>query len=488
MNFLLTEKIIKQLCGELAYKKGSNYHRAKKVIYENYNAESSIFEACVKGNNIAHVTIQNGQNGSLKAECTCPTLASFDKYCQHIAAVLLFIQDLQKQVNTSRKPLNGRSIDMNLAVSPTEISAGERQLANELLNLFENKRLSLSGNKRFFETREILPVEFTCKPVSISNGQYMFGIQAKVGSTKLYAIDKLRDFLEKIERKESYIVTSDFTYNPELHSFQQETDEVIRQLLSIHHNEKMYLEPSNVLSFYSEGMILVPPTFWDGLLPLLTASPLVILEHYDSSYTGIHLSTERVPLQFKFDGSDAFGYKLDVIGLNRITVMEAFDYVIFESKLIKLATEDCKRLAELKQMLDHSGNHQLSIPTDQMEHFVETVIPGLMKLGHVRIAQTISERLGKTPLKANLFLDRVKNRLLAGLEFQYGNLVINPIEGHGQDASGPILKREGEKEQQILELLEESAFTRTESGYYMHNEEAEYHFLYHICPKAKEVG
>ena len=34
----------------------------------------------------------------------------------------------------------------------------------------------------------------------------------------------------------------------------------------------------------------------------------------------------------------------------------------------------------------------------------------------------------KTPLVAKLYLDRVKNRLLAGLEFHYENIVINPLE------------------------------------------------------------
>jgi SNF2 family DNA or RNA helicase len=488
MNVLLTEKMIKQLCGELAYKKGDNYYRTKKVFYETYNAELPTFEATVQGVSLFHVTIQNGQNGSIKAECTCPTLASFDKYCQHIAATLLCIKDLQSQDNSAtpshRKRKNNKHSDENLAVSSKETSVVERQLANKMLSLFGNKSLPLSGNRRFFETREILTVEFTCKPISLTNGQNMFGVQVKVGSRQLYTIDKLRDFLVKIERKETYDVSIDFTFNPELHSFQKESDAVFRQLLSVHHNEKMYLESSKVLPYNTEEIILIPPSFWESLLPLLEAAPFVMLRHHDSTYTGIHLSTDPVPLQFKFDGTEPLGYQLDIIGMDNITIMEAYNFVLFEGKIMKLAEDDCKRLAELKQMLDHSGKHQLVIPTDQMEHFVETVIPGLMKLGHVRIAQTISERLGKTPLMAKLFLDRVKNRLLAGLEFQYGNLVINPIEGKEH---GHILKREGEKEQQIIELLEESSFTRTESGYYMHNEEAEYHFLYHIVPRLKKL-
>jgi superfamily II DNA or RNA helicase len=487
MNVLLTEKIIKQLCGELAYKKGENYYRSKKVNYETYYAKSPTFEATVNGISMFHVTIQNGQNGSIKAECTCPTLASFNKYCQHIAATLLCIQDLQQQGSTpisNRKRINEQHPNENLAVRLPGISAGERQLANEMLSLFGNKPLPLSGNQRFFETRDVISTEFICKPISLDNGQNLFAVQVKIGSRQLYTIDKLSDFLANIELKKPYEVSTDFTYNPELHCFQKESDAIIRHLSIVNQNEKMYLESSKVVSGYNEGMILIPPSFWESLLPLLRAAPFVLLEHDDLTYKGIQISTKPVPLQFKFDGTDTLGYQLDITGLNEITVMEAYNYVLFEGNVLKLAVDDCRRLVELKQMLDQSGKHQLVIPSDQMEHFVETVIPGLMKLGHVRIAQTISERLGKTPLRAKLFLDRVKNRLLAGLEFQYGNLVINPIEGKEH---GHILKREGEKEQQILELLEESSFTKTESGYYMHNEEAEYHFLYHIVPRLRKL-
>ena len=74
--------------------------------------------------------------------------------------------------------------------------------------------------------------------------------------------------------------------------------------------------------------------------------------------------------------------------------------------------------------------------------------------------------------KAKLYLDRVKNRLLAGLEFHYGNVVINPLEEDGQP-SVLIVMRKGKE---ILDIMGESAFAKTEGGYFMHNEDAEYNF------------
>ena len=66
---------------------------------------------------------------------------------------------------------------------------------------------------------------------------------------------------------------------------------------------------------------------------------------------------------------------------------------------------------------------------EQIGFFLEKVVPGLKKLGDVtNIWSYIQSQFMKTPLIAKLYLDRVKNRLLAGLEFHYENIVINPLE------------------------------------------------------------
>lgn len=93
-----------------------------------------------------------------------------------------------------------------------------------------------------------------------------------------------------------------------------------------------------------------------------------------------------------------------------------------------------------------SNSNQFYIPENKMEHFVAKVVPGLMKLGTVRIDEGISDRVETPSLKAKLYLDRVKNRLLAGLEFHYGNVVINPLEEDGQPS---VFNRDEKKEKRF---------------------------------------
>ncbi len=321
----------------------------------------------------------------------------------------------------------------------------------------------------------------------------MFGIEMKVGPKRLYIVQRLREFLDHVERREAYVFSKHFTYDPKLHSFQKEDDAVIRQLIEIYHNEQMYHETSTMSfrsceSFEWRSDASGSSFLMDNLSSCAYQAKSVKLEQNDRTFDGIRVSDEPIPLHFEFDQTEAEGFQLDVQGLDKITVMESYGVVLSEGKLMHMQAEPCKRLSELKQMLEYSSKHQIQIPPEQMEPFMEKVIPGLMKLGSVHIAGAISDRIMQTPLKAKLYLDRVKDRLLAGLEFQYGDIVINPLEGNEQRrGTDRILMRDGDQERRILELMEQSPFAKTEEGYFMDSEDEEYEFLYHVVPQLEKL-
>lgn len=111
----------------------------------------------------------------------------------------------------------------------------------------------------------------------------------------------------------------------------------------------------------------------------------------------------------------------------------------------------------------------------------------MRKIGDVKLSKRLTEEMLKTPLVVKLYLDRLKNRLLAGLEFHYEHVVIQPLESRDPKA-GQVIIRDIEKEEEILELMEESGFTITEGGYFMQNEELEYDFLTYVVPKIQQVA
>ncbi|AYF05844.1 MULTISPECIES: DEAD/DEAH box helicase [Bacillus] len=464
MSFTLNKSIIKEVCGETSYKRGEAYYKSNKVIVNHYDETKEICEATVKGNVDFHVTVEKAKKGDVVARCSCPSLASFQTYCQHVAAVLI-------QINYNQQT-GGMSENMS----------GNDQLTNGMFQLFADKPLRPKSKQHRFDTREILDVTFICSPVATKSGGALLGIQLKLAKT--YYIKHIREFLSKVEKRETFHCSNEFTYTPDVHSFKQETDAIIQQLIKIYHNEKMYEDALEVHAKQDEGMIFIPPSSWKDMLSSLSKVEYVQLKQNEQLFHGLQMSNGLLPLHFEFTKGNNGGFTLHIDGLNRVQVMEMYNNALYDGKLYHLPMEDCMRLIELQKMMSRSNSNQFYIPENKMEHFVAKVVPGLMKLGTVRIDEVISDRVETPSLKAKLYLDRVKNRLLAGLEFHYGNVVINPLEEDGQPS---VFNRDEKKEKEILDIMSESAFAKTEGGYFMHNEEAEYNFLYHVVPTLKAL-
>ncbi|MEK3979190.1 DEAD/DEAH box helicase [Psychrobacillus sp. FSL K6-2836] len=442
MNFSMNEAKIKKLCGVTAFKKGKSYYQAGKVQVHSFQPDDSVIKATVHAGDDVEVMVVADYDGKVGATCTCPPIGFVKTYCQHIAAVLFVVEE--KEI--------------------------EERLASRMLDLFENRSVHPTAKQLHFDKRQTLHVEFICRPLPLMEGEDNgIGIHLKVGLNTLHSIFNVKSFLRNIEKKEPFEYAPGQYYAQEIYSFSKETDAVLQLLIKGQHEQVVQIDT-----------LVISASDWDQLLPLLTKAPLVRFKHEEKLYDGVQLGKD-LPLRFAFDETKKTNYQLNVEGLDRVIVFKGYSFAFSEGILYKLHPADCIRLAELKEMLDQSGKHELVISESQIDLFMEKTIPGLMKLGHVHIAESISKRIGETPLRVKLFLDRVKHRILAGLEFHYGHLVLNPCEELESDVMHyPGIRRHLNKEQQIIDVLLESGFTQTPGGFYLFDEEAEYHFLYHV--------
>jgi hypothetical protein len=499
MGFSVSERVIKLLCGKSTFEEGLTYYQSGRVnlidIEENnesiHNQPRSCYEAIVQGGSDYEVRVVIDMDSDVKAECTCPAYSHGGPFCKHIAAVLVHIDELE----TIKK--HSSSIEDTGVLTPRNFSGATRDsegrsrdqhLVSNLLGMFGNQGPRPSGTGAFADNRIPLHVEFFCKPFTYNFNNTMLGIEMKVGQKRIYIVQKIRGFLERVHRGDTYEFSKHFIYDPALYSFRKKDNDVLQILIQIVLNEKMYRDQVTTYSPYGgnvrgDRLLAIPPFFWDTLQPALAAASSVYLQQEDEIYEGIHLSNEALPLSFEFEQAEGEGYHLDVQGLEHISVLEDYGLVLSKGKLLKLSIQECMRLSEMKKMLESSRREGLDIAPEQMEPFMDKVIPGLKKLGTVHIAESIADRIIQHKLTARLYLDRVRDRLLAGLEFQYGDIIINPLEEtahvRGTDL---ILIRDGDGEAKILELMEHESFAKTEGGYIMTDEDSEYDFLYHTIP------
>ncbi|WP_417006696.1 SNF2 helicase associated domain-containing protein [Aquibacillus salsiterrae] len=461
----LNKKVIQERCGVVSYKKGDAFYRKGKVVVEKVTNDS--LRATVKGMEDFHVKIEKSNNG-YTATCSCPSLASFQKDCQHIAAVFIAWQKHEEENNHQ------------LIVEPDYTTGGE--LSDGLLQLFQ-KPTTNSGQQVHFENRQVLAITFVCKVIGIGKEKMMLGMEIRLPSRQTVVI---REFLENVREANAHVIDQDLVYDPTHHCFNEETNVIIKELLLIMLDEKMYqraMPTSN--KGENKQVLLIPASAWKRLEPLLARAPEGWLQP-DQQLFPFQLVDEPLPLTFEFTGNKQTGYSLFINGLNDMVVLKEYDTVLYDGKMVGINRGEVERLFELKRMMDHSGSNEIPIATHQLKYFMEKLVPSLRKMGEVHLAGEMTNELQKTPLQAKLYVDRVHNRLLAGLEFHYENVVINPLDQRSIQV-GSLIIRDIEKEEKILLLMKESEFSQTDSGYILQNEALEYNFLYHQLPKLQKL-
>ncbi|MDN4619107.1 SNF2 helicase associated domain-containing protein [Paenibacillus sp. PsM32] len=513
-------------CGKTAFAKGKSYYRNGKVSFIQYDQQSSMYQAIVniRAKLTEQVSVNVDEEGEVYAQCSCPSLSSYDHYCQHIAAVLIHIYYAQQQgivpilVESSAKPERSLAEEEQKVDTSQEDNRQIQQQHNDalqltwhMLSLFADKKQRPSGSRTYFETRTTLQVEWICKPIAYGNRQYRIGIEMKVGPKRVYIVQQLIEFLEHVKRRESYYFSKSFTYDPELHSFARTDDRLIQHMLDIVQEEQQYgsWEAQGAIAGYHQQhqrLVLIPASHWQEMLEQLSHASSTTLEYNGQQWGTVMPSQESLPIQFQLDRYEPESnkssrdttslsapprYELHVEGLEHLIILEWYETVISYGQLIHVPENECQRLSELQSMLQASEQYRthqtMTIPEEQLEPFIEQVIPGLMTLGQVHMTRAVSEYIVRTPLQARLYLDRVRDRLLAGLEFQYGQVTINPLDLQVPSLpEGQILLRDGKQEEEIMMLLDEGSFVQTEGGYFLTDEDAEYEFLYHILPRLEQ--
>ncbi len=462
LNLKLDRKIIEARCGELSYKSGNVFYRNNKVKIE--TSTPNLCKATVLGKEAFQVEIEKKSNKDFQATCSCPNLASYTFDCQHVAAVLITINELQRKTNDSQP-------------SP--------HLTNGLLEIFNQPTSRTSAEQLHFENRKVLDVAFICNPVIVDKEGHLLTIEMKVAGVN---VSDIRAFLTNLKEGRSYRISSGFIVDLQEHCFNHKTDEVIQLLIQLMTDERFYLEhlSSETIDQIKKQQILIPATSWAKILPSLKNVSEVTVHYKSATYQGIQLTEEKLPLLFELIETAEDGYQLIVDGLDNMIVFLSYKMVFFDGKFEQLNQQHTKQLTELKRILDNSNANKIPIPNQQVNFFLEKVVPGLNGLGKVTISKELQKNVVQIPLIAKLYLDRVKNRLLAGLEFHYENTVINPLENR-EPTLNTLFIRDEAKEAEILQVMEDSLFATTESGYVLYNEELEYDFLYYKLPDLQRL-
>ncbi|WP_339238058.1 DEAD/DEAH box helicase [Paenibacillus sp. FSL R5-0517] len=544
---------IKLLCGVTAFKRGEDYNQSGRVTNLVVSEDQLHYEAQVRGSERYQVTVDIDGTGEVVAGCSCPGDGRHYDYCKHVAAVLLAIHEWGEQQDRNATVASGKTpqpatgqganthsstfsksrvgtlveeskwerpqpdsqreqlnvaperapVHFAQAGRPSSASGWGRsadkpsyRTADQILSMFAKERRPLHGNDRKYTApvnrsslREELQVQFICKLIQVHKGGGKLALELKVGNKRLYVVQKVKQFLNCIEKGEPMSFTKLFHYDPLMHVFTPQDQAILSMLIRMRQSEEAYRESISGYLGASDGRdILIAPLVWKPLLELLLQADSR-MEGTGFANGPLTLGEGVLPLFYRIAQGTNEGYQLEISGLRELILLPAYDAAVVEGQLHMLEPMQMRSLEDLSAALTSYGiKESIDISTQQVDEFVQHVVPELRTLGHLSIDSQVREQIAEPELSPKLYIDFYRERITARLEFDYEVMVINPLAEYliDEEEKKVILVRDRYKERNLIERLDRSFLEREGSVWASEREDAIYDVMYHLLPELEK--
>lgn len=469
------------MCGEATFLRGEAYYRSGQVLSVKNEADGASYRAAVKGSNRSRyeVEVAFDRDGEVGASCGCTAYAPLS-YCKHIVAVLLKLTE---------------AIEDGTPDEEEPASEKDMHLTNQVMFLFDRSlsrraESGLQATDDELEEMQTLETEFCVKLVKSFTGRTMIAVSMRIGHSRLYVVQKIKDFLKHVQDGTPMAFAKHFSYDPSEHAFKEHDARFIALLAEAMSVEDIYKDLFHSLSSYSyreEKLLAVPPAAWERMLPLLEHVNVIFEDK--SGLHRLELMEGELPISARLDRAGGEGYQLAIEGLKNTVILDDYGVAVVNGLLFRADGEQLKRIGELKRLFHHEQQTRLRISADQIEPFIDRVVRGLKQAIAVEISPHIADRIVNPPLSARLYLDMEEERLLARLEYVYDEIVISPLpqKATKNAREDVLLMRDLDRENRIMGLIERASFKFNGKDVYLDQEEDVYDFLYVILPQLQDV-
>lgn len=469
---------VRNLCGEASTNIGEAYLHAKQVVSVRKDAVNGAYLGVVKDGRtryeVEFVVVGYSTDMPVVASCPCRDYTP-RKYCKHIAAVLLSFVNSTHENQVEPLPI----------FTEQDIS-----LTQKAIRLFDRAPAGASEpvtQKLLVGDSESLQVEYTCKVLKTYNADPMIGISLKVGLSRLYVVQRLKEFLYNVEAGTPMVFAKHFTFDPSEQVFLPADEQMLGLLIRALRAEEVYQE--FFYSFYTysqreERMLMIPPAIWKEMEPLIDQVNMKFDQGSGQMYR-LELIDGMLPIQAGLHKAGEQGYLLRIDGIKQAVLLPKYGYAFVNGMLYKQESQHLSWLSEVKRMFEHKPDSSFKITGTQIGSFLDRVVRGLQRIMSVEISPEIADQIVNPPLLAKLHLDYVDQRLEAKLTYHYGDIVITPLpEADSSDTrEDVILMRDVERENRIMQQIERASFKFNGIAVYVDHEDDIYDFLFGILPE-----
>lgn len=452
----LTRIIIQHSFPSHIYERGLKYYQQGRVEGLSFDRYHDVWSAEVAGteNYFVEIDLSQLDVGTVSPDCECPAFHVYEQ-CKHIVATLLAICDMQDKY----------------------APADEKQSTRFFEGLLKGKVT------RQHDVVETMPMKVVYE-LSVDTINKV-RLEMKTGIGHPYVVRDLRAFLDAVLSHEPLFFTKKFTYDPKEHYFLQQDIAIFRFVQKLIATGDVYTE--NIYhrgQSYDKRSVLIPPHGLETLLDKLTERTLSV-EHNGHEYTNISVEKGNIPVEFIVTNEESSGLSLQVSGIESATYLEEYALVFKSGRFYFPEDKQLSLLNEMRAIGFHEQH--LPISADMKDRFFSEVMPVIHQTADIRVSEAVQEEIIEQPLRAKFYLKMKDMSIIGSLAYHYGKYEIDPFS-HAELNNELIIIRDVEKEERIMQLIEESNFRYNGTELFMdwYEEEDIYDFLYTILPKLDE--
>ncbi|MCF6096355.1 DEAD/DEAH box helicase [Thermovorax subterraneus] len=406
------------------------------------------FKAIVKGTHYYEVLLKFKGNTLTAFNCTCPYVRQYDSMCKHVVAALLYIHksngDLKRPWAIKRKDV-------------------EAEVLNEL---FSKSR----------EKKQPVKVEYIFEFFPHGGYDFISRMHMKLGMDRMYILRDVKRFFEVWESGRPYEFGKKFTFNPMLHGFSEEDENVFSILKEIYEIEKkLYWQSPKV--FFNERYVNLTYGYLKKIAAALgqrkfhMTSPHIEIVSFETRERPFSVAVIKEGDGISVRATGDFGLPLDR------------DYrLLYKDKKIYVLDTDDPAFTIVKGIFLKYGE-ELRFEGENQRKFI-SLIDRFENDTFLEISPDLKDAVVKRPLKLTIKIEGYKKGIAADVKFVYGEKIIDPFSKTEDD----LILRDYGKEEYILKLFRDSGFELDRGRLVLIDEEKLYTFIKDIAPRLAGMG
>ncbi|UOQ45835.1 DEAD/DEAH box helicase [Halobacillus salinarum] len=452
-SYLLQPNDIIKITGKSYYDRGKRYYELGKVYGLSHNSAIHSWRAVVTGTHDYEVRVFFFEDDDLEATCECP---AYEKYfcCKHIAAVLISIREWAIKESAP-------SQSSTLITSKNDTGSHDRLFAGQLFETFRQRR----ENRYNAHLKKPLHIEYYVHLQSLL-GSKNLGIELKIGEDYMYVIKNIRQLLQHIKQGQPYRLSKKFSYDPDEHQWSKEDTDLLQLLHKSYEQELFYERQWNQSD---QKILTIPPSLAEEMLSKLACRSSQMVNrgtvegelHMHDSFPemSFYISEERGSFHLYMDKLKAYEY------------LSNYHLLYKDGSFFPLDEEKESVIRTLNTLLPYNSNGNHTVNYQDMEGIVSHVLPELETIADIQLDEAAQRKILQTDLQAAIYLDFAQWTLTIDVHFNYGDYAFNPFNHHST-GNQVIIQRNTEKEQAIIQIIEQAEFKFDGEMVYIDDESA----------------